>query len=121
MPAVRFTPENAKHYAARSIASRKANGWKAKAKDIYLATPAELINEAAHERISRLWACLELIDKRLGHELNKEHPNGQLLKDLASTAKMLRDQADDPATNGKLKAAAPAAPDLPEPTPDPTP
>lgn len=114
-----ITAANAREYNAKSLAKRRANGWKARSKDIYLATTPELNAEAAHERISRLWACLELIDKRLGHELNKEHPNGQLLKDLASTAKMLRDQADDPATNGKLKAAAPAAPDLPEPTPDP--
>lgn len=116
-----ITAANAREYNAKSLAKRRANGWKARSRDIYLASTPELNAEAAHERISRLWACLELIDKRLGHELNKEHPNGQLLKDLASTAKMLRDQAGDqqPATNGRPKGSAPAAPDLPDPTPDP--
>ncbi len=110
-----FTATNAKEMAARSIASRKNNGWKAKSKAYFIAPQAELLQDAAHNRLSRLWECIELIDKRVRHELNKERPDGTLLKDLATTARLLKDQAEAPA-NGHKRQPAVQAPELPEPT-----
>jgi hypothetical protein len=101
--------------AARSLASRKANGWRARAKAFIEPDPAADPAKDAQERNTRLGAIIKAIDRRLALEVVRDHPNGELLRDLATTRRTLLSQADGPkaAAPPPAERTAPPDPELP--------
>jgi hypothetical protein len=112
----RFTTANAREMAARGLERRRQ---RAEERD-RLPLASESNEGNAQTRLSRLWASLEVIDKRIAAELAKVRPNLGAVRGLANVARLLNAQAMELShANGKASNRRPervAPPDLPEPT-----
>lgn len=110
-----FTKDNARQYAARAHEAQRERIALAMA-----AAHAQPHNDnAAQERLSRLWASLEKIDGRIARELARDRPNVALVKELNVIARGMNAQALEltPASNGRSKPGPDPVAVLPDPLP----